>query len=97
MPGLAPGALFQEIRMTKHALSENDLDQFTGTEHWYRHPLVRSLTYTDGSPIRRRARRRLLVTRHHRHSPTVRRSRQNGAISGLDAQGPRQSEGHGHL
>jgi uncharacterized protein DUF6876 len=47
--------------MTKHALSENDLDQFTGTEHWYRHPLVRSLTYTDGSPIRRRARRRLLV------------------------------------
>ena len=25
--------------MTKHTLSENDLYQFTGTDHWYRHAL----------------------------------------------------------
>lgn len=24
------------------------LAQFTGTENWYRHPLVRTVTYTDG-------------------------------------------------
>jgi hypothetical protein len=24
------------------------LDQFTGTEHWYRHGLARNVTYTDG-------------------------------------------------
>ena len=35
--------------MTKHTLSENDLYQFTGTDHWYRHPLVGSVTYTDGA------------------------------------------------
>jgi len=27
---------------------EQDLDQFYGTEHWYPHPLVPSVTYTDG-------------------------------------------------
>lgn len=26
----------------------NDLHQFTGTENWYRHPLSKSITYTDG-------------------------------------------------
>ena len=26
----------------------SDLNQFTGTEHIYRHPLVRSIVYTDG-------------------------------------------------
>lgn len=26
----------------------NALGQFTGTENWYRHPLARSMTYTDG-------------------------------------------------
>jgi hypothetical protein len=26
-----------------------DLRQFTGTEHWYRHPLVRQVLYTDGA------------------------------------------------
>jgi len=35
--------------MTKNTLSENDLVQFSGTEHWYRHPLVRGVTYTDGA------------------------------------------------
>ncbi len=25
-----------------------DLNQFTGTEHWYRHSLVRKVLYTDG-------------------------------------------------
>jgi hypothetical protein len=30
-------------------LNEDDLCQFTGTENWYRHPLVRSVTYTDGA------------------------------------------------
>ena len=31
------------------ALKEADLWQFTGTEHWYRHALVRSVAYTDGA------------------------------------------------
>jgi hypothetical protein len=26
----------------------DQLRQFTGTEHWYQHPFVRSVTYTDG-------------------------------------------------
>lgn len=26
-----------------------DLDQFTGSEHWYRHPLAPHITYTDGA------------------------------------------------
>jgi len=29
-------------------LAERDLSQFTGTEHWYRHPLVKHFVYTDG-------------------------------------------------
>jgi hypothetical protein len=29
-------------------LDPNILAQFTGTEHWYRHGLVRSVAYTDG-------------------------------------------------
>lgn len=33
---------------TARQLKEADLRQFTGTEHWYRHPLNRSLLYTDG-------------------------------------------------
>jgi hypothetical protein len=35
--------------MTKHTLSEDDLGQFTGSEHWYRHGLIRSVSYTDGA------------------------------------------------
>ena len=27
---------------------EADMRQFTGTEHWYRHPLYRAFCYTDG-------------------------------------------------
>lgn len=30
-------------------LTKADLRQFTGTEHWYRHALVRSVLYTDGA------------------------------------------------
>jgi hypothetical protein len=30
-------------------LKEEDLGQFIGTEYWYRHPLVRTVTYTDGA------------------------------------------------
>lgn len=29
-------------------LKESDLCQFTGTEHWYRHPFNRHILYTDG-------------------------------------------------
>ena len=32
-----------------HKLTQADLRQFTGTEHWYRHPLVREVLYTDGA------------------------------------------------
>jgi hypothetical protein len=34
--------------MTK-TLTEADLRQFSGSEHWYRHGLVRSVVYTDGA------------------------------------------------
>lgn len=29
-------------------LQEHELNQFTGTEQWYRHPLFRKYFYTDG-------------------------------------------------
>ena len=35
--------------MTKNTLTQDALHQFTGTEHWYRHPLARAVTYTDGA------------------------------------------------
>lgn len=31
------------------ALRLKDLANFTGTENWYRHGLIRSVTYTDGA------------------------------------------------
>jgi hypothetical protein len=34
--------------MTRKTLTDADLTQFTGTEHWYRHGLVRHVLYTDG-------------------------------------------------
>jgi hypothetical protein len=34
--------------MTTKTLEPQDLDQFTGTETWYRHPLNKKLLYTDG-------------------------------------------------
>lgn len=34
--------------MTKR-LSKSDLRQFTGSEHWYRHPLARQVLFTDGA------------------------------------------------
>jgi hypothetical protein len=33
----------------QHALTKRSLSQFTGTEQWYRHSLVRSVLYTDGA------------------------------------------------
>ena len=35
--------------MSKPTLTESDLWQFTGTEHWYRHALVRNVSFTDGT------------------------------------------------
>ena len=32
-----------------HQLSAEELRQFTGTEHWYRHALVPGVLYTDGA------------------------------------------------
>jgi hypothetical protein len=34
--------------MTRKASTDGNLMQFTGTEHWYRHSLVRHVLYTDG-------------------------------------------------
>lgn len=30
-------------------LTQDDLAQFTGTETWYRHPLVKTVLYTEGA------------------------------------------------
>lgn len=38
------------VRKSSNEIS-NALAQCTGTEHWYRHPLVRSFLYTDGVRI----------------------------------------------
>jgi hypothetical protein len=35
--------------MSKHTLTQDALRHFTGSENWYRHGLVRSVTYTDGA------------------------------------------------
>ena len=35
--------------MSTNNLHAEDLDQFIGSEQWYRHGLVRSITYTDGA------------------------------------------------
>ena len=34
--------------MTTKTLTNADLAQFSGSEHWYRHGLVRNVLYTDG-------------------------------------------------
>ncbi|SAL84903.1 hypothetical protein AWB68_07487 [Caballeronia choica] len=34
--------------MTTKTLTKEDLAQFTGTEQWYRHPLMRKVLFTDG-------------------------------------------------
>ncbi len=33
---------------TENSFTHNELAQFTGTTNWYRHPLVKSVLYTDG-------------------------------------------------
>jgi hypothetical protein len=35
--------------MSDKKLNEADLRQFTGSEHWYRHGLVRTILFTDGA------------------------------------------------
>jgi hypothetical protein len=35
--------------MTKKSFDQNILSQFTGSGHWYRHGLVRNITFTDGA------------------------------------------------
>jgi hypothetical protein len=35
--------------MSEHHLTAAALRQFTGTEHWYRHGLIRNVAYTDGA------------------------------------------------
>lgn len=35
--------------MTQKTLTKNDLLQFTGSENWYRHSLVKKVLYTDGA------------------------------------------------
>lgn len=35
--------------MSIKSLAAEDLGQFIGTENWYQHGLVRSITYTDGA------------------------------------------------
>jgi len=30
-------------------LTQAELDQFTGSEHWYRHPINRKVLFTDGA------------------------------------------------
>lgn len=35
--------------MTHHTLTERDLLSFTGTESLWRHPLVKTIAYTDGA------------------------------------------------
>jgi hypothetical protein len=37
------------ITTTTKTLSESELGQFTGSEHWYRHGLVRDVLFTDGA------------------------------------------------
>ncbi|GEC77916.1 DUF6876 family protein [Flavobacterium aquatile] len=32
----------------KDTITKTDLAQFTGTENWYRHPIARTVLYTDG-------------------------------------------------
>jgi hypothetical protein len=34
--------------METKTLTESDLAQFTGSETWYRHPLMRKITFTSG-------------------------------------------------
>lgn len=37
------------MRNPKHPLKKHDLAQFTGTERWFRHSMLRSILYTEGA------------------------------------------------
>jgi hypothetical protein len=38
----------KQQKMETQQLTSIELTQFTGTENWYRHPIVRKMLYTDG-------------------------------------------------
>jgi hypothetical protein len=52
-------------------LTPGDLDQFTGTEHWYRHGLIRQVLFTRWRKIPCRARRSLLAAGRDCHRPAL--------------------------
>jgi hypothetical protein len=56
--------------MSEPTLTESDLWQFTGTEHWYRRACAQCLLHGQRE-IPRRSCRGLLAARHHRHCPGV--------------------------
>jgi hypothetical protein len=39
----------EEDSMTKTQLTKSDLDQFSGSENWYRHGINRNILFTDGA------------------------------------------------
>jgi hypothetical protein len=45
---LAASSAKEQI-MTSNLLTAQDLRQFTGTEHWYRHGIVHRVLFTDGA------------------------------------------------
>jgi hypothetical protein len=53
VPSFAPAVGFTQTKeetMTNAAkLTEADLCQFTGSEHWYRHAINRNVLFTDGA------------------------------------------------
>jgi hypothetical protein len=49
LPRPAHRGFNKEEDMTTTKLSEDALQQFTGTENWYRHGINRNVLYTDGA------------------------------------------------
>jgi hypothetical protein len=41
-------AAFKQQKMETQQLTSSELSQFTGTDNWYQHPIVRKMLYTDG-------------------------------------------------
>lgn len=48
-PTTSPASCNPPPPKTEPALDKADLENFTGSEHWYRHPLVRYVRFTDGA------------------------------------------------
>jgi hypothetical protein len=81
--------------MTKNTLTQDALHQFTGTEHWYRRPLARAVTYTDGAKYVAEQGGAYwlldIISIAQRHEKAV------SAVSGLETRRTGQSERHGAL